>query len=44
MNDPGTGTSGNLITILANNQGGTINAIIARNTTFTSGTGRVAPT
>jgi hypothetical protein len=39
MNDPGTGISGNLITILAYNQGGTINPIIAGNTTFTSGTG-----
>jgi hypothetical protein len=39
MNDPGTGTSGNLITILAFNQGGTINPIVAGNTTFTSGTG-----
>jgi hypothetical protein len=39
MNDPGTGTSGNLITILAFNQGGTIKPIIAGNTSFTSGTG-----
>jgi hypothetical protein len=43
MNDPGTANGSNLITILAYNQGGTINPIIAGNTTFTTGTGPSCP-